>query len=260
MKITQDEPRDYDPGTQEITKSRSKTIAQKIEELKPQLAKALPKHVTTERLIRVALTAIRNEPRLEAADQLSLMGAIMVAAQLGLEPNTPLGHAYLIPYGRQVQFQVGYKGLLDLAHRSGQYRQITAHAVDEADQFSYQYGLFSDLSHVPADTPTGRTVKYYAVYHLTNGGHDFKVWSRERVQAHAEKYSKATGKGPWVTDFDAMAQKTVLIDLLKTAPKSIEIAQATNTDNRSPKFSPRSEAIDLGDGTLISAHPDIDAA
>jgi len=248
------EPQDNDLITQDITQNKpTKTIAQKIEELKPQLSKALPKHVTTERLISVALTAIRNEPKLEEADHLSLMGSLMVVVQLGMEPNTPLRHAYLIPYGRQVQFQIGYKGLLDLAHRSGQYRQITAHAVGEADQSTYQFGLYPELNHIPADILTGRYVKYYAVYHLTNGGYDFKVWSRERVEKHARKYFKAAEKGPWVTDFDAMAQKTVLIDLLKTAPKSIKIAQATNTDSLNPKFSPRSEAIDLGDGTLISA-------
>lgn len=227
-----------------------KTIEQTFKDLAPQMAKALPEHVKADRLARVALTAIRNNPKLATADRLSLMGAIMMSAQLGLEPNTPLGHAYLIPYGQRVQFQLGYKGLLDLAHRSGQYRQITAHAVDEADQFSYRYGLQPDLSHVPADRPTGRSVKYYAVYHLTNGGYDFKVWSREKVEAHAEKYSMAKNDGPWVTDFDAMAKKTVLVDLLRTAPKSVEMAQATNSDNLSPRFSPGAEAVDMdGDFT-----------
>ena len=100
-----------------VAPAKQDTIGAMIERLKPQLEKALPKHVTTERLARVALTAIRNNPKLQKADALSLMGAIMQAAQLGLEPNTPLGHCYLIPYkngktGRyDVQFQMGYKRL-----------------------------------------------------------------------------------------------------------------------------------------------------
>jgi recombination protein RecT len=220
-----------------------------IERLKPQLQKALPKHVTTERLARVALTAVRNNPKLGAADPMSLMGAIMTSAQLGLEPNTPLGQAYLIPYGQQVQFQLGYKGLVDLAHRSKQYRQIMAMAVDEADEFRFSYGLNADLHHVPSNTPSGNIVAYYAMYKLVNGGYDFKVWPRAKVEEHAKKYSQSYKAGkkdsPWFSAFDQMACKTVLIDLLRYAPKSVELAQAVSADSHTLTMDPNDPDLNV---------------
>jgi recombination protein RecT len=224
------------------------SIGEMIERLKPQLARALPKHVTSERLARVALTAVRNNPKLAQADAMSLMGSIMTAAQLGLEPNTPLGQCAdgKEKWMMQASFQMGYKGIIDLAHRSGQYRQITAHAVDEADKFSYEYGLNPSLIHVPAVKPSGKVVYYYAVYQLVNGGFDFRVWSRDRVQAHAEKYSKTWDAekkrffyaSAWADAFDSMGCKTVLIDLLRYAPKSVEIALAASADSRTLTINP----------------------
>lgn len=214
-------------GTGAQAPAKQDTVGALIERMTPQLEKALPKHVTPDRMARVALTAIRQNSKLQAADPMSLIASVMVAAQLGLEPNTPLGQCYIIPYKDQASFQIGYKGILDLAHRSGQYKRIDAYAVDEADEFSYRYGLTPDLTHIPARTPSGRTVYYYAVYELTNGGQGFRVWSREQVEAHAKKYSQAYRAGkqdsPWYTAFDQMAKKTVLIDLLRYSPKSIEV-------------------------------------
>ncbi|ORC37286.1 hypothetical protein B4O97_03595 [Marispirochaeta aestuarii] len=225
------------------------TIGAMIEKLKPQIERALPKHVTPDRMARMALTAIRNNPKLGQAEAVSLMGSIIQASQLGLEPNTPLGQCYIIPYnsknGMQAQFQMGYKGIVDLAHRSGQYRQLTAHPVDEADEFRYSYGLNPDLVHVPAEKPSGKITHYYAVYHLTNGGFDFRVWSREKVEAHAKQYSKSFSSGPWQTNFDQMACKTVMIDLLRYAPKSVEIAKATSADNRTHTINPEDPDLNI---------------
>lgn len=247
------------PAKSEGNNPPVKSITQMIEDLKPQLARALPKHVTPDRLARVALTAVRSNPKLGMADAMSLMGAIMTAAQLGLEPNTPLGQCYIIPYKDNkanrvdAQFQMGYKGLIDLAHRSAQYRQITAQKVDEADTFSFTLGLNMDLTHTPAAKPSGNITHYYAVYHLTNGGYNFTVWSREQVQAHAEKYSKTWDPkaksfyfgSAWRDSFDSMAEKTVLIDLLRYAPKSVEMNTAVTTDNRTARFSPENESLDI---------------
>lgn len=223
---------------------KSDSIGGMIEKLKPQLEKALPKHVTTERLARVALTAVRNNTRLQQADAMTLMGSIMTAAQLGLEPNTPLGQCYIIPYKNgktgtyEANFQLGYKGLVDLAHRSGQYRKLIARAVDEADHCEYEYGLDEYLRHVPAKQPTGKSVYYYAQYELDNGGRGFVVWSREAVEAHAQHYSKSykNSDSPWKTAFDQMAKKTVLIDLLRYAPKSVEVAEVVSKDNATLRF------------------------
>jgi recombination protein RecT len=168
---------------------------------------------------------------------MSFVAALMQSAQLGLEPNTPLGEAYIIPYnsktGMKAQFQIGYKGVIALAQNTGLYRSIYAHEVFANDTFSYELGLNKDLKHIPADEPEGEPVYYYAVYHLLNGGYDFAVWSVNKIEKHRDQYSKAA-KYPdssWQTDFNAMAKKTVLIALLKYAPKSIELARQLAMDS-----------------------------
>jgi len=214
-------------------KSPESTISALLKRMEPEIKRALPKHITAERMARLALTAIRTNPKLLQCDQMSLLAAVMQSAQLGLEPNTPLGEAYIIPYGREAQFQVGYKGLISLAHRTGEYQSIYAHAVYENDVFEFEYGLNKTLKHIPADDPQGEPVKYYAVYKLQNGGYDFAVASRAQIEKYAQKYSQAYQKGwtsPWKTDFDEMAKKTALKIALKYAPKSIEFAKAITAD------------------------------
>lgn len=228
------------------SKPPADSIGGMIEKLKPQIERALPKHITAERLARVALTAVRNNPTLQQADAYSLMGSIMQSAQLGLEPNTPLGECYIIPYKNgktgkyEAQFQMGYKGLVTLAFRSGQYRRLVARAVDEADEFDYSYGLNEDVHHVPARQPSGNTAYYYALYELDNGGSSFVVWSKEQVIQHMKHYSKGYDRkdSAWQTAFDQMAKKTVLIDLLRYAPKQVEIAEAAASDNRTYRVNP----------------------
>ena len=214
-------------------KNKPKTISQWIEAMKPEIEKALPNVITVDRFARMALTAVRVNPKLAQCTPMSLMAALMQAAQLGLEPNTPLGQAYLIPYGDQAQFQIGYKGMIDLAYRSGQFKSIYAHAVHENDDFDYQYGLNQDLKHKPAAKDRGEVIGYYAVYHLQNGGYGFEVMSKEDVENHAKTYSQAVKKGwtsPWKTDFDAMAKKTVIKKLLKYAPLSVEFSRQISQD------------------------------
>jgi len=231
------------------TVNQSDSVGALIKSLTPQLERALPKHVTPDRMARVALTAIRQSPKLAQCDKYSLIAAVMVSAQLGLEPNTPLGQAFLIPYGGKAQFQIGYKGILDLAHRSKQYRRISAYVVDEADDFDYCYGLDPRLEHTPARQPSGKSIYYYAIYELDNGGRDFRVWSREQVEAHARQYSQAykadKKDSPWFTAFDQMAKKTVLVDVLRYAPKSIEVADATRFDGASLSINPNDPELSI---------------
>lgn len=238
-------------------KKEGNTIVQLIKRMEPEIQRALPQHITGERMARIALTAVRNTPELAQADQMSLLGAIMQSAQLGLEPNTPLGEAYLIPYRNkkqgiiEAQFQMGYKGLLNLAHRTNEYKGIYAHEVYPNDEFHYEYGLHKDLKHVPADIPEGDPIYYYAVYHLKNGGFDFVVWSREKIEQHAKKYSAGINhySSPWKSDFDSMAKKTILKDVLKYAPKSIEFAKAYEADETIKKelSDDMTEVIDMTD-------------
>lgn len=215
------------------TPAKKATVVDWINSMKPELARALPNGKDADRMARIALTAIRLNKKLQEADPLSFVAALMTSAQLGLEPNTPLGEAYLIPYGKQVQFQLGYRGILEMAYRTGEYQTIYAMEVYPNDKFFYQYGLNPDLIHVPDPEPEGEPVFYYAIYRLKGGGSSFVVWSTEKVKKHADRFSQAyrSGKGsPWQTDFDAMAKKTVLKALLNYAPKSVSFARAIAQD------------------------------
>lgn len=201
-----------------------------IQAMEPQIRKALPSVITPERFTRMVLTALSSTPKLQTCTPQSFLGAMMQAAQLGVEPNTPLGQAYLIPYGNVCQFQLGYKGFIDLAYRSGEVSSIQAHEVHENDTFEYEYGLEPKLKHVPAQKDRGNVIMYYAVLKLKNGGIGFEVMSREDVERFAMKKSKAYRSGPWQTDFDEMAKKTVLKKVLKYAPLKTEFARAVATD------------------------------
>lgn len=231
-----------------------------LKRMGPQIQRALPKHMDADRIARIALTAVRATPKLLECDQMSFLAALMQSAQLGVEPNTGLGQAYLIPYGKQVQFQLGYKGLIDLAVRSGQYKAIYAHEVYKEDEFSFAYGLHKDLVHVPSTNPEGEPIGYYAVYHLKNGGYDFVYWTRERIDKHAQKFSQAVQKGstsPWKTNYDAMAKKTVLKEVLKYSPKSIELQKVVEADEtiKNEVSEDMSDVIDITDYSIIEAEP-----
>ncbi|RDC50983.1 recombination protein RecT [Acinetobacter sp. RIT592] len=206
-------------------------MKQLMKSMSKEIEAALPSHMSSERFQRVALTAFGNNPKLMNCDPMSFIAAMMDSAQLGLEPNTPLGQAYLIPYGTKVQFQVGYKGLLELALRSGKIKTLYAHEVRENDTFEVKYGLHQDLIHEPVlKGNRGEVIGYYAVYHLDTGGHSFVFMTKDEVLEHAKGKSKTFNNGPWQTDFDAMAKKTVIKQLLKYAPLSIEMQKAVSSD------------------------------
>lgn len=213
---------------------KQKTIAQYIKQMEKEIAKALPSVMTPERFTRITLSALSANPTLQQCTPQSFLGAMMTAAQLGLEPNTPLGQAYLIPYrnhGRlECQFQLGYKGMLDLAYRSGEISVIQAHAVYENDDFEYTLGLEPTLKHKPAMHDRGEPVAFYAVFRTKDGGFGFEVMSVDDVRVHARKYSKAFSNGPWQTNFEEMAKKTVLKRVLKYAPVRSDFARAVAQD------------------------------
>lgn len=227
-------------GTEVLAKlhetSKPTTLEGWLKKMKPELEKALPKHVSPDRILRIAMTAIRVSPKLRDCEPMSFLAAIMQAAQLGLEPNTPLGEAYLIPYnsrqGLKCQFQIGYRGVITLAQNTGQYRSIYAHSVYKNDKFSFELGLHKNLVHIPADEPEGEPIYFYAVYHLLNGGYDFSVWSKDKIEKHRDKYSKSKeyDSSSWKTDFIAMALKTVVKSVLNYAPKSIELTRQLAQD------------------------------
>lgn len=214
----------------------SSTMKAYITRMKGEIAKALPSVMTPERFTRIVTSAISTTPQLAQTTPQSFLGAMMTAAQLGLEPNTPLGQAYLLPYKNhgklECQFQLGYKGLIDLAYRSGQVTIIQAHEVRENDEFSYSFGLEPTLHHVPARGDRGNVICYYAMFRTKDGGFGFEVMSRDDVEAHAKRYSKSYGGSfsPWSTNFDEMAKKTVLKKCLKYAPLKSDFVRAVASD------------------------------
>jgi recombination protein RecT len=206
----------------------------------PQIAEqiklALPRHFDPDRLLRIALTEIRRNPKLGECSQASLLGALFQCAQLGLEIGGSLGQAYLVPYGRDAQFQLGYRGMIDLAMRSGRVASIEARAVFQGDEFDCTFGLHSDLKHTPDwENPDRNDPKkltfVYAVAHLTDSNRpQFVVMSRAEIEA-IRKRSKSGSSGPWVTDYEAMALAKVTKRLFKWLPVSIELARAVAADD-----------------------------
>lgn len=225
-------------GFKKEVQSPAKSLRQAVNGMKAQIAMALPKVMTPERFTRLVLTAISNNPKLANCSEQSFYGAMFQAAQLGLEPNSPTGQAYLIPYGKDVTFQIGYKGLIALAYRSGEIRDISAHAVYENDHFEYELGLEPKLVHKPALASRGAVIAYYAVYHTKSGGYGMEVMSAEDVKEFASKKSKAFTSGPWKTDFDAMAMKTVVKRMLKYAPISSDFVRAVAADDTVKNYRP----------------------
>lgn len=210
------------------------TMQQYIKQMEGEIKKALPSVITPERFTRIVLSALSTNPKLAQTTPQSFLGAMMTAAQLGLEPNTPLGQAYLIPFKNhgvlECQFQLGYKGLIDLAYRSGEVSVIQAQVVYANDDFSYSFGLNPELKHIPAKSDRGEAIAVYAMFRTKDGGYGFEVMGMDDVRAHARKFSKAYGNGPWQTNFEEMAKKTVLKRVLKYAPLKSDFVRGMAQD------------------------------
>lgn len=241
--------------------SPMKNMQDLIISMKSQIEAALPSVITGERFTRMVLTAMSNTPKLASCTPKSFLGAMMQAAQLGLEPNTPLGEAYLIPFMNhgtlECQFQIGYKGMISLAHRSGLY--VQAHEVHENDEFDVEYGLDPKLVHKPVFKDRGAVVAYYGVWKDKDGNFGFEVMNKEDVEAHAKKYSQSYGKGfsPWKTNFDEMAKKTVIKKALKYAPLTTEFIRGVTADGtiKTALSQNMADVKDETDYTDIEAEP-----
>lgn len=238
----------------EGAKDPSKELRGLIKAMMPQLQMAIPKHITAERLARVAMTAITQNPKLAECSKGSFMACLLTAAQLGLEPNTPLGQAYLIPRrnksgAMECTFQRGYQGNIDLAYRSGKVTGITADVVYEGDHLEYEKGLFPKLVHRPSDSPDRETRKLLYVYAIVRMRDSDPIWaimSAAQVEAHRlrNESEKRGGFSPWRTDYAAMAMKTAINAALKYAPKSAEQQRAEAMESAGAGFGTMGSAVD----------------
>ncbi len=202
----------------------------------PAITEALPKSkgMEAERLSRITLTTLKQNPKLLECSIESLLSCVLTSAQLGLEPNL-LGSCYFIPYKGQVSFQIGYKGLIDLVTRKGDVISIVAQEVRAGDHFHFEYGRDETLKHVPAPIQNrGEAIAYYAYAHLKNGGFVFQVMSVEEIKKVRDEFSISykfdKNNSIWGKHFESMALKTVLKRLIKYLPISTETQTAVSYD------------------------------
>lgn len=231
-------------------------------EVREQMAMALPKHVTADRLSRMVVTNIRNTPALLECSMSSLVACTVQASSLGLEPGLT-GHCYFVPFYnskkgcKEAQFITGYKGLIDLARRTGSITTIAAAAIYSGDRFLYRKGFDEVLEHEPNFQDRGELIGFYAYAKTNDGGRYAEVMTLQDV-AKIRARSKAKDSGPWVTDFEEMGKKTVLRRLCKYLPISIEVARTIKQDEET-EFSSAS-TVELNLGSLPVTLPDVEVA
>ncbi len=185
-------------------------------------------HMNPKRITKILLAAVMRTPALKECTIASIVDAGMKAAELGLEPGSATGEAYLVPYGKTCTLIPGYRGLIALAFRSGYVVSVKAGVVYQGDTFEYEEGLTPKLRHVPAfdQERDAKAITFaYCVVHLKDGGVCHDVMTRGEID-QIRKRSKAGGNGPWVTDYAEMAKKTVARRCLKYAPMSVEMGKA----------------------------------
>lgn len=211
--------------------AEAKSVMDLLDRQKPELEKLLGSVAASERFARTALTELRRTPKLYECDPLSFLGALMLAAQLGLEPG-PLGHVYLVPFKRECQFVLGYKGMVTLAYQSGLVKDMATGIVHEGDAFAWREGSRPFLDHTPSGPPAEREWTHtYAVARLKNGGTVFRVCFPEDVEKAKARSANATSPhSPWTTDLQAMIRKTAVRRLSPMLPQSPAFAQALESD------------------------------
>lgn len=213
----------------------------------PRIAAVIGNNLSPQRLYQMYVSTINREPQLANCSVESVLSCFMKCAALGLEPSNVdgLGRAYILPYGnknyrtgqKEATLIIGYKGMIDLARRSGQIRDISARAVHEGDEFAYSYGLNEDLRHVPCAKP-GKLTHVYMIANFKDGGHYFQVMNADEIEAAAKRspsYGKAVS--PWKSDYEAMAKKTVIRRAFPYLPVSVEARDAAASDDQTPDYS-----------------------
>ena len=228
-----------------------------VQGFREQIAMALPMHLkkNAEKYARQALTLFSENPKLQQANPITILSALMKASALGLDLNPQLGQAHIIPYDNkkkvgadwvkvtEAQFQLGYRGCIALAYRSDRVKRIAADIVCANDTFKYSKGLDPVLEHVIAEGERGEMTHAYAVANFVNGGYAFEVWPVHQIVEHAKKFSKSYYKidyntkqqvvnpnSPWITHFESMSKKTMVMAIWKYLPLETELLLAGAQD------------------------------
>jgi recombination protein RecT len=224
-----------------------KKFTKTLEKSSIEICKALPKCLNIEKFKRVVLTEIKSNPALlDCVDKNinSLFGAIIKTAQLGLEPGNGLGHAYFLPFGNEVQFIIGYRGMIELARRSGQIESICSHCVYENDYFDMMYGLNEKLDHKPAISNRGNIIGAYSIAKIVGGGYQMEFLTKEEIdKIKSNSKSSKSQYSPWNTHYSEMCRKTAIRRLFKYLPVSIEAQRLIIDDERAEYGSQNNSSI-----------------
>lgn len=200
----------------------------------PKIAKVLPKHMSPERMMQLAISTVNKNPKLANCSVESVLSCFMTASSLGLEPNdvNGLGQCYIIPYGRTATFIPGYRGLIQLALNTGEIQSITVEVVYEGDEFDYALGDESYIKHKPSMTAEHKPENMVCAYCITrfnSGGIQRKVMTRSDIERRRkESQSGNRSDSSWVKWYEEMSKKTVLRAASKTWPMASEKSQAFN--------------------------------
>lgn len=217
--------------------SRSLTIKEQLAnpKLLDQIQKALPSHMSAERMARVALTALTKTPKLAECTQQSFFKCLLDLSSWGLEPDGRRAH--LIPYGTECTLILDYKGIVELCFRSGYVKNIHADVVHEGDAFEFNLGKVT--RHTPwafrvDDKPksAGEIIAAYCIVEMKDGASKHEVMTRTEIDGVRNR-SKAGKSGPWVSDYSEMSKKTVFRRASKWLPLSAEVAEAFDRDQDS---------------------------
>jgi len=227
-----------------------------LEQYKPEIAKALPKHLNADRMARIALTAFRKNPKLGECNPRSIFAAIIQASQLGLEPDT-LGRSFLIPYKRECQFVPGWKGLMDLMNRSGAATAWTG-AVFEGDEFDFALGDSPFVKHQPGDESDPELITHvYAIGRVNNASWPvIEVWTKKRVEKHRDRFNKVGRLHYSFQHFEMYARKVVLLQVLKYLPASFELCAAVALNDAAETGGQGLTVRDAIDGTWVPIDPE----
>lgn len=203
-----------------------------MDKLKPQLALALPKHLSNDRMARLALTAFSTSPALQRCSHQSIAASIMTAAQLGLEPGVN-GAGYLIPYGQTCTFVPGWKGLVDLVSRSGRGTVFTG-VIFKDQEYTYTDGARRDLvihNQTDLDDPADITHAYAIGWVKGSDMPVIELWSVGKITKHRDKYNKVGRKHYSFRDWEMYCRKVPLLQVLKYMPCSIELTNAIDVSH-----------------------------
>jgi recombination protein RecT len=220
----------------QIQKAKMGTLQDVLNKYKGAFQSVLPKHMSPDRIVKMALSDVRNSPQLLQCDPRSLALALLQMSELGLEPGSALGHAYFVPYKNECKMIVGYRGMIELVRRSGRVTAIDAQVVRDGDAIDYDLGDTPYLKHKPKlrkrGEKEGEVIAVYAIARVAGSDAPvIEIMDVGQIDAIRGR-SKSGGSGPWSTDYAEMARKTVVRRICKRLPMTVEVARVLQTEER----------------------------